>query len=140
MQAISQRRSVFSRLAQLLILLYGLILGVALVSPVLNPKALNLVCTSSGYKFIAQDVGGDNWRGDGGDDASTRTTLPTHLLDCTLCLPSGILLLTYQGIVFRTSHLYVYLLPKISGHDFHSYITSAFYARGPPSFSMNLIG
>lgn len=129
MKTLLQRRSIFSRLAQLMLLLYGLTLGVAIVSPVVNPKILNLVCTSTGYKFVAQETGIDGL----GIDESTSASMQGHLLDCSLCLPSGILLATYDGITYRPSHLYVYLLPPISATGFYSYITTAFFARGPPS-------
>jgi hypothetical protein len=129
MQTLVQRRTVFLRLAQLLLLLYGLTLGVAIVSPVVNPKILNLVCTSSGYKFVAQKTDIDGLGIDGSSDASMQG----HLLDCSLCLPSGILLATYDGITSHTSHRYVYLLPPISSTGFYSYITTVFFARGPPS-------
>lgn len=129
MQTLVQQRSVFLRLAQLMLLLYGLTLAVAIVSPVVNPKILNLVCTSSGYKFVAQETGIDGL----GIDESTGASMQGHLLDCSLCLPSGILLATYDGITYRPSHLYVYLLPPISATGFYSFITTVFFARGPPS-------
>lgn len=129
MQTLVQQRSVFLRLVQLLLLLYGLTLAVAIVSPVVNPKILNLVCTSSGYKFVAQETGIDGL----GIDESTGAYMQGHLLDCSLCLPSGILLTTYYGITYHTSHRYVYLLPPISATGFYSFITTVFFARGPPS-------
>ncbi len=129
MQTLVQQRSVLLRLIQLLLLLYGLTLGVAIVSPVVNPKILNLVCTSTGYKFVAQETGINGL----GIDESTSASMQGHLLDCSLCLPSGILLATYRGITYHTSHRYVYLLPPISATGFYSYITTVFFARGPPS-------
>lgn len=129
MHALLQRRLIFFRLAQLLVLLYGLTLGVAIVSPVINPKILNLVCTSTGYKFIAQDTSAESV----GSDSSPDAAMQGHLLDCSLCLPSGVLLTTYDGITYRSSHLYAYLLPHISEPEFRSVITAALPARGPPT-------
>lgn len=129
MHALLQRRLIFFRLAQLLVLLYGLTLGVAIISPVINPKILNLVCTSTGYKFIAQDASAERV----GSDSSPDTAMQGHLLDCSLCLPSGVLLTTYDGIAYRSSNLYAYLLPHISEPEFRSVITAALPARGPPT-------
>lgn len=129
MQALLKRRLIFFRLAQLLLLLYGLTLGVAIVSPVINPKILNLVCTSTGYKFIAQDVIAD--RSDAG--STSDTTMQGHLLDCSLCLPSGILLDRFDGVAYRATHLFAYRLPSISEPEFGSVIAAALPARGPPA-------
>ncbi len=129
MQALLKRRLVFFRLAQLLLLLYGVTLGVAIVSPVINPKILNLVCTSTGYKFIAQELNAD--RSDAG--STSDTAMQGHLLDCSLCLPSGILLSSFDGITYRSTHLFTYRLPSIVEPEFRSVIAAALPARGPPA-------
>ena len=129
MLSLFQRRLSFYRSAQLLLLLYGLTLGVATVSPVINPKILNLVCTSTGYKFITQDNNGELVST---SERMKNSFAKSHLLDCALCLPAGVLLSSYTGIVSRPLHLYFYRLPLFSKIGFQSVIVAAPSARGPP--------
>lgn len=52
---------------------FVLSVGVAIASPMVNPKAMDLVCTSTGsMKLVVQ-----------GDDADVAAT--SHTLDCPLC-------------------------------------------------------
>jgi len=63
------RHAIF--LTRCVLVWFMLSLGVALASPMVNPKAMDLVCTSTGsMKLVVQ----------GDDDATTR-----HTLDCPLC-------------------------------------------------------
>jgi hypothetical protein len=60
-------------LTRLVLVWFALSVGVAIASPMLNPQAMDLVCTSTGsMKLVAQ-----------GDDADVAAT--SHTLDCPLC-------------------------------------------------------
>lgn len=64
-------------LARLVLAWFALSLGVAVASPVVNPKAMQLVCSASGVvKLLVA-----------GDDGLQEAT--PHALDCPLCSPSG---------------------------------------------------
>jgi len=60
-------------LARLVLVWFVLALGVAVAAPLVQPQALELVCSSAGAVKLVQV----------GDDGSTAAA---HLLDCPLCL------------------------------------------------------
>jgi hypothetical protein len=60
-------------LARLVLAWFVLALGVAVASPLVQPQALELVCSSAGAVKLVQV----------GDDGAAAST---HLLDCPLCL------------------------------------------------------
>ena len=69
------------QLARFVLVWFALSIGVAMASPVVNPKAMDLVCASNGGMKLV--VVGD-------DDNTTVTTATTtittaHTLDCPLC-------------------------------------------------------
>jgi hypothetical protein len=60
-------------LTRLVLVWFALSVGVAIASPMVNPQAMDLVCTSTGsMKLVVQ-----------GDDAGVAAT--SHTLDCPLC-------------------------------------------------------
>lgn len=66
------RRSI--TFARLILAWFVLTLGVAVASPMVSPKALQLVCANGGVQAVLVDGSGD------------ATTLGHHTLDCPMCL------------------------------------------------------
>ena len=63
-------------LARLVLVWFTLALGVAIASPLVNPKAMELVCSGSGaMKLIVKS----------GDGAGGSVQVGSHTLDCSLC-------------------------------------------------------
>jgi hypothetical protein len=79
----------FHHLVRTVLLMYVLTLGVAMASPLMKPDAMNLICTSTGYKLV----------GNTSDAGQGKSSAQTHLLDCPLCVATTLLLLLRQ-IVF----------------------------------------
>jgi hypothetical protein len=65
------------QLARLVLAGFVLVLAAAALSPLLQPRALQLVCGAQGPVLLVVDTG------DG------RVGAPGHTLDCALCLPLG---------------------------------------------------
>ena len=64
------------QLTRFVLVWFALSVGVAIASPVVNPKAMDLVCSSSGsMKLVVQ-----------GDDEGVASS---HTLDCPLCASLG---------------------------------------------------
>ncbi len=64
-------------LARFVLVWFALSIGAAIASPLVNPKAMQLVCSGSGaMKLVVQ-----------ADDASDLAT--SHTLDCPLCAALG---------------------------------------------------
>ena len=75
MQAMQTLRHAHT-LARLVLVWFVLSIGVAVASPLVAPKSMELVCTTAGVtKLVAQ-----------GDD---DTQASNHLLDCPLCAATG---------------------------------------------------
>lgn len=122
MLALLHSRRLLHRLVRTVLLLYGLTLGVAMASSIMNPEAMTLVCTSTGYKLITQNGGNDQ-------DASKNTT---HLLDCSMCLASGTLPVFPQQDVCPPQHVLSYALRSIPAARLASLVAAPLPARGPP--------
>lgn len=70
-----------SWLTRLVLAWFVLTLGIAVASPVVQPKATELVCSSDGgMKLVAVDFDGDGEAGQG----------THHTLDCPLCLATAL--------------------------------------------------
>lgn len=66
------------RLARTLLACFALALVAAAISPLLQPRALQVVCSADGQ-----------WRLLAGTDEGQPAPGGTHALDCALCLPAG---------------------------------------------------
>jgi len=100
---------------------FALSVGVAIASPMVQPKAMDMVCSSTGsMKLVAQ-----------GDEDSSTFASPT--LDCPLCAttcappPALITALTQPSPL---SHA---LLPTVAAH-IASLTAPPLPSRGPPTF------
>ncbi|WKB53359.1 DUF2946 domain-containing protein [Eleftheria terrae] len=69
-----------SQLARLVLAWLALTLGLAIASPVLHPKAIDVVCSADGsMKLVIV-----------GDDGETAPASVHGTLDCPLCLPAAV--------------------------------------------------
>lgn len=107
------------------LLLYAAALGVAMAGSFMHPKVMNLVCTSTGSKLVDQSSGA-------GPDADEGAS--SHLLDCPLCLPSGIVPLFLGHDAVRTPHALSYALRSIPAARLAWTVSAQLPARGPPAF------
>jgi hypothetical protein len=65
------------RLTCLLLAWFALSVGVAIASPVINPQAMELICSGSGSTKVLVAGEGDAWDG------------ASHMHDCRLCVMTG---------------------------------------------------
>lgn len=110
-------------LARLVLAWFVLTLGVAVASPVVHPKAMELVCSASGsVKLVVVDGTSEGQQG------------TSHTLDCSLCLPASLPtpLFPHQLV-----------LPQVHVNARHPFASAHIAAllgaplppRGPPSLS-----
>lgn len=116
-------------LARLVLAWFVLALGVAAASPLVNPKAMELICSAAGTVKLVQ-------LGEGSGGESSSPGLAGHLLDCPLCLVGS------HGAPPPTTQLSAEPVPAlvyamrapVSAH-LASRSAAALPARGPPAFS-----
>jgi hypothetical protein len=113
------------QLVRFVLLLYLATLGVAMAAPFMHTQATDLVCTSAGYKLVGQQ---DNVKSDGAGGAS-------HLLDCALCLASGIIPSFPRLDAPAERHVLSYALRSIPAARLASVVSAPLPARGPPELS-----
>lgn len=110
-------------LTRLVLVWFALSVGVAIASPMVNPQAMDLVCTSTGsMKLVVQ-----------GDDDST--TAASHTLDCPLCaslMAPPPALNTQLSYVSPLAHA---LRPWVAAH-IASVTAPPLPSRGPPALSL----
>lgn len=119
------RRS-FHHLIRTVLCFYILTLGVAMASPMFKSEAMNLICTSTGYKLVSQT---GNPAGNDNDSGKTIT----HLLDCSLCLATGIPPSPPQQEACEPPHVLSYALRSIPAARLAAIVAAPLPARGPPS-------
>lgn len=111
------------RLVACVLLMYLSTLGVAFASSFISPKAMNLICTSAGYKLVSlQD--GDPAAGEGA----------SHLLDCSFCLASAPTSAPPQQDAAPPVHALSYALRAIPSARLAAIVAAPLPARGPPAF------
>lgn len=119
--------SCFRHLVRAVLLMYVLTLGVAMASSVVKSgqQGMNLICTSTGYKFI---------KADGSDGSSNKETgkSMTHLLDCSLCLGASLPASFPQTTVFTAPHTLSYATRAIPAARLAGIVAAPLPARGPP--------
>ena len=106
-------------LARLVLAWFALALGVAIASPVVQPKSTQLVCSGGEMKLVVL--------GDPGEPATS------HTLDCPLCAPfvAPPPVVAFTGV--QTGLAYV--LQTIPAAQLAARTAAPLPARGPPSFS-----
>ncbi|MES2069601.1 MAG: DUF2946 family protein [Pseudomonadota bacterium] len=114
------------QLIRLVLFLYVLTLGVAIASPLINPEAMDLICTSSGYKSVSKL------------DASSKKPGAgmSHLLDCPMCVATGITPFALLHDVAQPPHALSYALRAIPAARLASITAAPLPARGPPLLNL----
>ena len=107
-------------LARLVLAWFALSLGVAIASPLVQPKAMQLVCSGSAMKLVIQ----------GGDEGQAPAT---HTLDCPLCAaasapPPAVEPAPVVQPLARA-------VQSIPAADLAARTAAPLPARGPPSFA-----
>lgn len=125
MYASTTTRRLLRPLVRAVLLLYLLTLGVAMASSVVHPKIMDLICTSTGYKLINQS----------GEQPAGEGKSQSHLLDCSLCLASGIAPLTPQAAAGAAPHALSYALRAIPAAKLAALVAAPLPARGPPALN-----
>lgn len=113
----------FRYFARIILLIYIMTLGVAMASSVIKSDKLgmNVICTSTGYKFIKQS-----------GDKSQDSGQAGHLLDCSLCLASGLPATWPQTELSEPPHSLSYTTRSIPAARLASIVAAPLPARGPP--------
>jgi hypothetical protein len=117
--------SCFRHLVRAVLLMYVLTLGVAMASSVVKSgeQGMNLICTSTGYKFI---------KADGSGVKETGKSM-THMLDCSMCLAASLPASFPQTTVFAAPHALSYATRSIPAARLASIVAAPLPARGPPA-------
>jgi len=112
-----------TKLIRFMLVWFALSVGVAIASPMVQPKAMDMVCTSTGsMKLVVQ-----------GDDDSSASSLPT--LDCPLCATIGAPPPAINTALTQPSPLSHALLPTVAAH-IASLTAPPLPSRGPPTFRL----
>ncbi|HJV02778.1 MAG TPA: hypothetical protein VJ752_19745 [Burkholderiaceae bacterium] len=107
----------------LVLLLYLAALGVAISAPIMHPKVMDLVCSSTSIKLVKLGAGS-------GDGASATS----HTLDCALCMPGGIVTALPSFGSAPAPAALAYLLRAIPAARLAGIVAAPLPARGPPHF------
>ena len=109
-------------LARLVLVWFTLALGVAIASPLVNPKAMELVCSGSGaMKLIVKS--------DDGSGGSAQ--VGSHTLDCSLCATPGAPPPAVVTLPIAPSAL-AYATQSIPSARIAALTAAPLPARGPP--------
>lgn len=119
-------RRISRQLVALVLFLYAAALGVAIAAPVVNPQAMSLICTSTGYKLISQQDKDAPKSSKSGDNMK-------HLLDCSFCLATGITSVRPQQDAVQLAHALSYALRSIPAARLAAIVSAPLPARGPPA-------
>jgi hypothetical protein len=84
---------------------------------------MSLVCTSSGIKFVSKT--------DAADSKAARMGM-THLLDCSLCVATGLPPPPIIPVMAEAPHELSYALRSIPAARLASIVSAPLPARGPP--------
>jgi len=107
------------QLTRLVLVWFALSLGVAIASPVLNPKGMDMVCTGTGVmKLVVQ-----------GDDDSTASA---KTMDCPLCMSMTAPPPEFNTTLTQPSPLAHALQPLAAAH-IAAITAPPLPSRGPPA-------
>jgi len=111
-------------LARLVLAWFVLSLGVAVASPIVQPRAVELVCSSAGaIKLVVQT-----------DDGAQELDA-AHTMDCALCLPTGAPPPLPVAAAFDLPLPLGRAVQPIPAARIASATAAPLPARGPPAFS-----
>jgi len=110
-------------LCRLVLLWFVLSLGVAVVSPMVNPQAMDLVCSTAGtIKIIVQTDEGAQAMG-------------ASQMDCPLCVPGGVPPLSSRAADLPNFLPLSHAIQPIEAARIAAATAASPPARGPPRFS-----
>jgi hypothetical protein len=110
-----------SNIIRFVLVWFALSVGVAIASPMVQPNAMDMVCTSTGsMKLVVQ-----------GDADSSTSASPT--LDCPLCASISAPPSALNTALSQPSPLSHALLPSVAAH-IASLTAPPLPSRGPPTF------
>ena len=110
-----------SNIIRFVLVWFALSVGVAIASPMVQPKAMDMVCTSTGsMKLVVQ----------GDEDSSTSAS---STLDCPLCASISAPPPALNTALSQPSPLSHALLPSVAAH-IASLTAPPLPSRGPPTF------
>jgi hypothetical protein len=110
-----------SNIIRFVLVWFALSVGVAIATPMVQPKAMDMVCTSTGsMKLVVQ-----------GDEDSSTSASPT--LDCPLCASISAPPSALNTALTQPSPLSHALLPSVAAH-IASLTAPPLPSRGPPTF------
>lgn len=133
----SPSHSLFSRLRRAhrlilaVLLFYVATLGVAMAAPMLKAQGSNILCTSTGIKYVSSS--GNISDADGKD--GRRGEISRHSLECSLCVPSGITPTLPNLDAAFPVHSLSYATRSIPSERLASLVSAPLPARGPPRTS-----
>ena len=113
----------FHRLVRTVLLMYVLTLGVAIASPLMKPDAMNLICTSTGYKLVGTSADADQG----------KSSAQTHLLDCPLCVATTLPPAVASDSIGEPPHALSYATQSIPAARLAATVSAPLPARGPPA-------
>ena len=109
------------QIARFMLVWFVLSIGVAVASPAVNPKTMELVCSASGAaKLVVQ----------GEDDSASASS---HLLDCPLCAAVGAPPVAIKTDLSQPSPL-SHVMQPVEAARIASATAPPLPSRGPPSF------
>ena len=88
-------------------------------------QGMNLICTSTGYKFVK--IGAEQ------DGSKTSSKSMTHLLDCSLCMGAALPADFPQTNADQVPHALSYATRAIPAARLASIVAAPLPARGPPA-------
>lgn len=109
-------------LARLVLAWFVLSVGVAVASPLVNPQAMELICSGSGAIKVVVKT----------DDGAQE--LPSHTLDCPLCVHVGAPPPASQAQL-PVAHPLAHALRPIPAAHIAARTAAQLPPRGPPAFS-----
>lgn len=113
------------RLILAVLLIYVATLGVAMAAPILKAQGSNILCTSTGIKYVSSS----------GDITQTDTPgkMKGHSLECSLCVPTGITPALPNLDAAPPVHALSYATRAIPAARLASLVSAPLPARGPPT-------
>jgi hypothetical protein len=110
--------------ARFVLVWFAMSIGVAIASPVVKPKAMELICSGMGLmKVLAQTDGGGTQE------------LASHTLDCPLCASNNAPPPPLVRLVAESTQALSHVLQGIAAAHIASLSAAPPPARGPPAFS-----
>jgi hypothetical protein len=110
-------------LARFVLVWFALSIGVAIASPIVKPRAMELVCSGAGVMKLLVKT----------DDGSQEVV--SHTLDCPLCATSSAPPPPVARLSAEPAQPLAYVLQSIPAAHIASLTAAPLPARGPPAFS-----